>query len=197
MDWWTKKNDGKSALHTQHRSNKTSETFNIFINQSKVIGKLMNFYAHNRLPISVGALYARKYFPEESKKAAASMVKDIHVEFLNTLHNTEWMDEGTRAKAIQKAEALTIHIAYPNELTNVAKLEELYKNLEMEPDNLLQNTLRLGVYTTDHSFNQLRKPVNKTDWETHSKAALVNAYYNGLENSIRTYFSFFFFSFFL
>lgn len=116
------------------------------------------------------------------------MVKDIHGEFLNILHNTEWMNEVTRAKAIQKAEALTTHIAYPNELTDVNKLEELYDGLEIEPDNLLFNTLRLRVYATDYSFNQLRKPVNKTDWVTHSKAVLVNAFYNGRENSIRMYF---------
>lgn len=115
------------------------------------------------------------------------MVKDIHGEFLNVLHNTEWMDEVTRAKAIRKAEALTTHIAYPNELTDVNKLEELYNGLEIEPDNLLFNTLRLRVYATDYSFNELRKPVNKTDWVTHSNAVLVNAFYNGRKNSIRMY----------
>lgn len=144
----------------------------------------MIFCAHNSLPIATGALYVFKYFPEESKAAAISMVTDIHDEFLNILQNTEWMDEGTREKAIQKAKALTAHIAYPSELTDVDKLEELYAGLEIEPDNLLLNTLRLKVYATDYEFNQLRKPVDKNDWVTHSKAALVNAYYNGRENSI-------------
>lgn len=95
------------------------------------------------------------------------------------------MDDATRQEAIKKAEALTEHIGYPNELADNNKLEEYYNDLEIEPDNLLLNTLRLTKFSTDHLFNKLRKPVNKTDWETHAKPSVVNAVYSALENSIR------------
>lgn len=114
------------------------------------------------------------------------MVENIRDEFISILNDVDWMDEKTRQEAIKKAKALTAHVGYPNELADNNKLEEYYHNLEIEPDNLLLNTLRLNVFNTDHSLSKLREPVNKTDWETHSKPAVVNAYYSSLENSIRT-----------
>lgn len=138
------------------------------------------------LPISVGALYVRKYFTEESRQNAIDLVENIRDEFINILHEVSWMDEKTREEAIKKAKALTTHIGYPNELADNNNLEEYYRDLEIEPDNLLLNTLRLTVFQTDRVFNKLRKPVNKTDWETHSKPSVVNAYYSSIENSIRT-----------
>lgn len=137
------------------------------------------------LPISVGALYVRKYFNDDSKKTAVDMVDNIRDEFINLLYDVSWMDEETREEAIKKAKALTTHIGYPNELADNKKLEEFFSDLEMEPDNLLLNTLRLTVFDNDYQFNRLRKPVNKTDWVTHSKPAVVNAVYSSLENSIR------------
>lgn len=129
-------------------------------------------------------MYVRKYFSEESKKTAVEMVDDIRDEFINILHNVTWMDDETRAKAIKKAELLTTHIGYPNELADNEKLEEFYENLEMEPDNILLNTLRLNVFQKDFNYNRLRIPVNKTDWLTHSIPATVGAAYSSLENSI-------------
>ncbi|XP_055299905.1 neprilysin-2-like isoform X2 [Sitodiplosis mosellana] len=142
-------------------------------------------FSSESLPISVGALYVRKYFSDESRKTAVEMVENIRDEFVNILSEIDWMDEKTRQEAIKKAKALTAHVGYPNELADNNKLEDYYQNLEIEPDNLLLNTLRLNVFNADHSFSKLRKPVNKTDWETHSKPAVVNAYYASLENSIQ------------
>ena len=134
----------------------------------------------------MGALYVRKYFGDEARQTAIEMVENIRDEFINILNDVDWMDEKTRQEAIKKAKVLTAHVGYPNELADNNKLEEYYQNLEIEPDNLLLNTLRLTVFNADHSFSKLREPVNKTDWETHSKPAVVNAYYSSLENSIRT-----------
>lgn len=137
------------------------------------------------LPISVGALYIRKYFTEESKIAALELVNNIRDEFLKIVHQIPWMDDETKKTAIVKANALTKHIGYPDELADVAKLEEYYKDLEIEADDLLLNTLRLNVFRTNYAYGKLREPVNKTDWVTHSKPSTVNAYYSSLENSIR------------
>lgn len=139
------------------------------------------------LSISVGALYVRKYFNEESKRAASSLVGNIRDEFLKTLTTVPWMDEGTRAAAIEKANKMDFHIAYPNELIDNNKLNEYYNGLELETNSLFHNILRIRNYQTDHAINKLRKPVNKTDWETHSMPAVVNAFYSLLENSIRKF----------
>lgn len=141
------------------------------------------------LPISVGALYVRKYFDEESKKAAVDLVNNIQEEYVNILRKVSWMDDGTRAEAIEKAKSMTSHIAYPDELIDNNKLEEYYQGLELEPDSLLQNVLRVRTFKDVHLIKKLRQPVNKTDWEAHTMPATVNAAYSPLENSIRELFT--------
>lgn len=113
------------------------------------------------------------------------MVNNIRAEFMDVLDKIDWMDGETKTFAKEKAKAITNHIGYPNELADISKLEEYYKELEIEPDNLMLDKLRLTVFATNRYFGKLREPVNKTDWETHSRPALVNAFYSGLENSIR------------
>ncbi|XP_031626097.1 neprilysin-2-like [Contarinia nasturtii] len=137
------------------------------------------------LPISVGALYVRRYFDEESKKAAVELVNSIREEFIKILRDVSWMDDETRAAAIEKAKSMTSHIAYPDELTNNNKLEEYYDGLELESNTLLQNVLRIRIFKDNHLIKGLRTPVNKTDWQTHTMPATVNAAYNPLENSIQ------------
>lgn len=104
------------------------------------------------------------------------------------LHKVTWMDEKTKSAAINKAIALSAHIAYPKELTNKTKLDEYYKSLEMVEDEYLMNALRLNKFKTENALRDLYKPVNKSDWLAHATPAMTNAFYSALENSIRKYF---------
>ncbi|XP_011312064.1 membrane metallo-endopeptidase-like 1 isoform X2 [Fopius arisanus] len=137
------------------------------------------------LSISVGAQYIRKYFNEEAKKNAIEMVNDIKKQFNYILEKIDWMDEETRKSALEKAASMTSHIAYPDELLDDSKLEEFYQDLELSDENYLQGILNLTLFGTEYSFSKLRKPVNKSDWVTHGRPAVVNAFYSSIENSIQ------------
>lgn len=115
------------------------------------------------------------------------MVDNIRHEFEQLVDKLTWMDDETKKAALYKAQKLVEHIGYPNELGDNAKLEEYYAPLDVEPDDLILNSLRLRKFGTDFSYNRLREPVNKTDWLTHSRPAVVNAFYSPLENSIRMF----------
>ena len=54
-------------------------------------------------------------------------------------------------------------------------------------DLYLESVLNMTLFGTEFSFNRLRQPVNKTDWITHGRPAVVNAYYSSIENSIREF----------
>ncbi|GLV37814.1 Neprilysin 2 [Carabus blaptoides fortunei] len=137
------------------------------------------------LAISTGALYVRKYFDEESKKKALEMVQDIRAEFKEILEHLDWMDDETKKSALEKAASMSSHIAYPDELLDDKKLEEFYENLDLSDELYLESILNLTQFGTDFSFNRLRKPVNKTDWVSHGRPAIVNAFYSSIENSIQ------------
>ncbi|XP_014481617.1 PREDICTED: neprilysin-11 isoform X1 [Dinoponera quadriceps] len=137
------------------------------------------------MAISVGSMYVRKYFKEDAKKTALEMVSDIREEFTKILKKVEWMDEKTRANALDKAASMVSHIAYPDELLDDKKLEEFYAGLELNSDDYLGSILNLTIFGTDFSFGRLRQPVNKTEWISHGRPAVVNAYYSSIENSIQ------------
>jgi len=80
---------------------------------------------------------------------------------------------------------MATHIAYPDELLDVKKLEDFYDKLELNSDLYLESILNLTTFGTEKSFNRLRQPVNKTEWIMHGRPAVVNAFYSGIENSIR------------
>ena len=47
------------------------------------------------------------------------------------------------------------------------------------------NVLDMYIEGKNYAFQQLRLPVNKTDWVSYGHPADVNAYYSFLDNSIR------------
>lgn len=141
------------------------------------------------MPISTASIYVRKFFNEKSRQTANEVAKMIHKEFLQTLHNVSWLDEHSRAEAISKANAMFFHIGYPNELLDDKILDEYYKDLELQPDSLLHSVMRIEEFKKKYDINQLRKPLNKTDWVEHSlRIANVDAFYSAPENSIRMLF---------
>lgn len=139
------------------------------------------------LPISVGALYVRKHFKEDAKRNALEMVSGIRTEFEKILAKVPWMDAITRKSALNKVKAMSTHIGYPDEMMDNSKLEEYYKGLDIDSEKYLESVLRMNIFGTDYAFNKLRKPVNKTDWVTHARPAVVNAFYSSIENSIRKF----------
>lgn len=115
------------------------------------------------------------------------MVNNIREEFKLLLNEVHWMDNKTRESALTKANAMVTHIGYPDEIMDNKKLEEYYEDLEIDPDTYLESVLKMNIFGTNFSFNKLRKSVNKTDWQTHARPAIVNAFYSSIENSIRKF----------
>lgn len=146
--------------------------------------------ATSNLQIATSALYVRKYFNQESKDVALEMVNSIRKEFEGILGSITWMDEKTREAALVKAKSIVTHIGYPDELMDDKKLEEYYKDVRVNEKKFIESVLSIKVFENDLTYKKLRKAVNKTDWETHSKAAVVNAAYSPIENSIRKFMPF-------
>lgn len=52
------------------------------------------------------------------------------------LKKVNWMDEETRQKAIEKAEAINMHIGYPKELLDDDNIKEYYLKVCVCPEPL-------------------------------------------------------------
>lgn len=136
------------------------------------------------LGTALSALYVKNHFNGHSKAAALEMVEYIRKEFLVMLDEVDWMDEETRQEARLKAKSISPYIGYPDELLQDELIEEFFSGLQMSRTNFYQNVRNLRIWSTNYAFGQLRKPNKRGDWRKHAKAAVVNAYYNSLENSI-------------
>ena len=90
------------------------------------------------------------------RSAAVDMVDQIRARFQQTLDNLDWMDEGTRARAKEKADAMVEYIGYPEELRDMTKLRELYSGLTLSPDSYVGNGLNLSRYHMNFAFSKLR-----------------------------------------
>ncbi|XP_015111053.1 neprilysin-2 [Diachasma alloeum] len=138
-----------------------------------------------KLPISVGALYVRKYFQEESKRNAVQMVHNIREQFHQILLMVDWMDSETILSAFVKAMSMTSHIAYPDELLDDRKLEEYYQGLELTDEHYLQAILNITLFDTEKSFSTLGKPLKENSWVSYGAlTAQANALYCPTANNI-------------
>ncbi|XP_050064129.1 neprilysin-2-like isoform X3 [Aphis gossypii] len=142
-----------------------------------------------KFSLVVGSLYVKRFFDENAKKNAIEMVNGIKEEMYKILSSNDWMDDETRRNAIDKANSMTSHIAYPDELLDDCKLNSFYENvinyLEINEKDYYTSVLNLSKFFTDYSYSKLRQPVNKSDWISHSKTAIINAFYSYDENSIQ------------
>ena len=130
-------------------------------------------------------MYAKKHFPPAEKEIAYEMVENVRAEFKKILEELSWMDDATKVRAQKKADQITPHIGYADEILDDNLISELYNGLNIENDSFMKNFLRLNKFFSKYSIKEFRKPIDKQDWRTHGGAAIVNAFYNGYENSIQ------------
>ena len=112
------------------------------------------------------------------------VVEYIRAEFKKMLDELDWLDPITKVKALSKLEKITPNIAYPKEILNDKMIDEFYTGLEIKNDSYLLNSLRLKKFRKLKIAEEFRKKIDKKDWKNHGRAAIVNAFYYDLENSI-------------
>ena len=125
---------------------------------------------------AVGQMYVQKYFPEENKERMLALVHNLQKALGIRIENLEWMSDETKAKALEKLNAITIKIGYPDTWRD-------YTALDVNPaDTYYANLQRAAKFEQDYSLSFLGKPVDKTKW--YMTPQTVNAYYNPSSNEI-------------
>ena len=125
---------------------------------------------------AVGQMYVAKYFPEENKARMLALVNNLQKALGIRIENLEWMSEETKAKALEKLNAFTIKIGYPDTWRDYTALDVNAK------DTYYANLQRAAKFEQEYSLSYLGKPVDKTKW--YMTPQTVNAYYNPSSNEI-------------
>ena len=125
---------------------------------------------------AVGQMYVKKYFPEENKERMLALVHNLQKALGIRIENLTWMSRETKDKALEKLNAMTIKIGYPDEWRDYSKLDI---NAE---DTYYANLQRAAKFEQEYSLSYLGKPVDKKKW--YMTPQTVNAYYNPSSNEI-------------
>ena len=128
---------------------------------------------------ALGKLYVDKKFPPEAKANAEQMIQNVIKAYENRINALDWMTEDTKKKAVEKLQATTIKIAYPDKWKDYSKLE--ISSVE-DGGTYLQNMYNATKWNFNKDLADLGNPVDKTEW--YMAPQVVNAYYNPSYNEI-------------
>jgi putative endopeptidase len=129
----------------------------------------------NALSEAIGQMYVQKYFPAEAKKRMLDLVGNLKVSLGERIKQLAWMGDSTKAKAIEKLDAITVKIGYPDKWRD-------YSALEVSADSYISNILHARNFDFNFMVGKVNKPVDRTEWMMPPQ--MVNAYYNPTMNEI-------------
>ncbi len=125
---------------------------------------------------AIGRLYVEKHFPETSKQKMLDLVGNLRVALGKHIINLPWMTDDTKLKAIEKLNAFTVKIGYPDKWKD-------YSAMEIDPAlPYYRNVHNAGMWHNKEQLAKWGKPVDKSEWGMTPQT--VNAYYNPLANEI-------------
>lgn len=129
--------------------------------------------------------FVEKAFSADAKKFGDEIVSDIKDLFIQKLKDTDWMDEETTSKAIDKVHNIVQKIGYPTESPNIMDPESLaafYETVNISPDTYFANAVQMSAFDVSYMWSSLGKPVDRNRWDM--TVPTVNAYYNPPGNEI-------------
>lgn len=119
---------------------------------------------------AIGRLYVEKYFPESSKQKMLELVGNLKVSLGKHIINLPWMTDETKLKAIEKLNAFTVKIGYPDKWKD-------YSSMEIDPaKSYYRNVHAASMWHNNETLAKWGKPVDKSEWGMTPQT--VNAYYN-------------------
>jgi putative endopeptidase len=130
---------------------------------------------NNALSEAIGQMYVQKYFPAEAKKRMLDLVGNLKVSLGERIKQLAWMGDSTKAKAIEKLDAINVKIGYPDKWRD-------YSTLEVSTDSYVANVLRARNFDFNFMIGKVNKPVDRTEWMMPPQ--MVNAYYEPSMNEI-------------
>jgi len=124
---------------------------------------------------ALGRLYVAEHFPPDAKERMQQLVANLVEAYRERISELAWMTPQTRQRALDKLDAFTPKIGYPDTWRD-------YGALEVVPGDLLGNVGRAAAFETDRELGKIGSPVDRGEW--HMTPQTVNAYYNPGMNEI-------------
>jgi putative endopeptidase len=107
---------------------------------------------------AVGDLYARRYFPPETKAKVTALVDNLKAAFRARLERLDWMGPETRREALKKLDTYTIKVGYPD------TPQRDYASVVVRRDDLLGDVRRAAAAEWAFRVRRSGGPVDRGEW---------------------------------
>jgi endothelin-converting enzyme/putative endopeptidase len=124
---------------------------------------------------ALGQAYVRRHFGGDAKDRTRRLVAEIEEVMGDDLRGLGWMDDSTRAQALEKLGRIFNKIGYPDAWRS-------YESVEVTRASLLVSLLSARAFEVRRDLDKIGKPVDRAEWRMTPPT--VNAYYSALLNEI-------------
>jgi putative endopeptidase len=100
----------------------------------------------------VAQLYVRAYFTPQTRAAVTEIADRVKAKFRSRLIANPWLDEPTRAFALDKLDKMMIRVGYPDRWLD-------FSSVEIRRDDYVGNVLRLNQYDMARNLAKAGQPV--------------------------------------
>ncbi len=128
----------------------------------------------------LGQLYVERHFSAEAKADVEAMIEEFRTIYAERIRALDWMSDATKARAIEKLEAMAVNVGYPDTWDDTMDAAEI-RSVE-QGGSYFENVLSMSRAARDAAVASQFEPVNKDAWQL--AAYTVNAYYDATANSI-------------
>ncbi|KAJ1025349.1 hypothetical protein NDA13_004162 [Ustilago tritici] len=136
------------------------------------------------LGFMAGRYFVREAFQGESKKRVEEIIYSVIAAFKSRLPELDWLDEKTRKKAQEKADAIRVMVGYPTSpnTTDAVSVANFYADLPVDGKNYFANRLASATRMAKRDWAQVGSKLNSEAWDMFP--AEVNAEYSPQGNYI-------------
>lgn len=143
--------------------------------QRHVLGIVASPYGINALGHALGQLYVDRAFPPEAKTRALKLVQNLKAALAQRLREIDWVGEETRARALEKLDAMQIKIGYPDRWRD-------FSDADIGKYSFVENWMRVNQFDLRRQLRQAGEAVDRSEW--WMSPHMVNAYYGFSNNEI-------------
>jgi putative endopeptidase len=125
-------------------------------------------------PDALGQLYVDRAFSPEAKAAIEDLVDNLIAAFRVRIENVTWMSDETKAKALEKLDAMGVKVGYPDKW-------ETYEDIAVG-DSFYETLNNASIASLKENYADIGQPFDREKWSM--PVFEVNAYYDPSFNEI-------------
>lgn len=125
----------------------------------------------------LGQEYVKRNFTPEAKRKMDALIDNLVAALRSDIPTLSWMGPETKRAAIEKLNAFSRRIGYPDKVTD-------YSTLAVSRDSYAENVLNARRFGFGRAVTRIGKPDDPADWGNFTPPT-VNANYSPTRNDIR------------